>query len=259
MERDRAAALSYFLRFLAGNPDGDAATRALALGAAAPLDVVSVQIYASRNDVDLELVGNYGVPDDGVAAYRLIPLTMPLPICEAFASLQTVVVEHGRLTADYPIMETDPSIVDGSAAPYLQGSIVCLPVILSGVPIGVLTLLTQAPADWSADTWQYLDGVSAGVAMWMNNQRETLVDRWRRQAPAPSRQVRITERQRSILEMVARDLTNTEIAHKLGYSVPTVKKDLQQLMNLLGTHERRMTAGRAREVGLLPERRARVD
>ena len=33
MERDRITALSYFLRFLAGNPDGDAAARAMILGA----------------------------------------------------------------------------------------------------------------------------------------------------------------------------------------------------------------------------------
>ena len=55
--------------------------------------------------------------------------------------------------------------------------------------------------------------------------------------------------------MIGQDRTNREIARRLGYSVPTIKKDLQQLMKLLGTHDRRSTAGRAREIGLLPERR----
>ncbi len=93
--------------------------------------------------------------------------------------------------------------------------------------------------------------------MWLNNQREILVDRWRRAAPSPQREVRISERQREILELVGLDRTNGEIAKSLGYSVPTIKKDLQHLMKLLGTHDRRSTAGRAREIGLLPERRAR--
>jgi DNA-binding CsgD family transcriptional regulator len=39
--------------------------------------------------------------------------------------------------------------------------------------------------------------------------------------------------------------------------VPTIKKDLQHIMRILGTMDRRATAGRAREIGLLPERRAR--
>ena len=44
---------------------------------------------------------------------------------------------------------------------------------------------------------------------------------------------------------------SSKIAKSLGYSVPTIKKDLQHLMKLLGTHDRRSTAGRAREIGLL--------
>ena len=55
------------------------------------------------------------------------------------------------------------------------------------------------------------------------------------------------------IELVGLDRTNGEIAKSLGYSVPTIKKDLQHLMKLLGTHDRRSTAGRAREIGLLPE------
>ena len=91
--------------------------------------------------------------------------------------------------------------------------------------------------------------------MWMNNDRDILVDYWRRTSPVPIREVRISERQRQILELVAFDHTNGEIAREIGYSIPTIKKDLQQIMRVLGTADRRSTAGRAREIGLLPERR----
>jgi DNA-binding CsgD family transcriptional regulator len=57
--------------------------------------------------------------------------------------------------------------------------------------------------------------------------------------------------------MIGNDRTNGEIARELGYSIPTIKKDLQQIMRILGTEDRRATAGRAREIGLLPERRQR--
>ena len=51
MELDRTTALSYFLRFLAGNPDGDAAARALVLGAMAPFGVIAVVRLRARQRV----------------------------------------------------------------------------------------------------------------------------------------------------------------------------------------------------------------
>jgi DNA-binding CsgD family transcriptional regulator len=258
MELDRTTALSYFLRFLAGNPDGDAAARALVLGAMAPLGTVAAIIYAHDRASTLELAGVYGVDDDLASGYRVIPLTMPMPMGEAFTSLNPLTVPVSELIARYPIFQADPALADGTGLPdAADGALVFAPILNSGVPIGVLTLVQSDRREWAGPDWQYLDGVNAGLSMWLNNQREILVDRWRRAAPSPTREVRISERQREILELIGLDHTNGEIAKSLGYSIPTIKKDLQQLMKLLGTHDRRSTAGRAREIGLLPERRAR--
>ena len=256
MERDRTTALSYFLRFLSGNPDGDATTRALVLGALAPVDVSAAQIYAASGPSALELIGNYGFDEVGAASYRTLPAAMPLPICEAFTSMRAVTVSIDDLPLRYPILESEGALMHSTAAPGTRGTMICAPVLFSGVPIGAVTLHQEFPVSWEPGDWHYLDGVTAAVGMWMNNQREILVERWRRHAPTPPREVRISERQQDILEMVARSSTNAEIARKLGYSVPTIKKDLQHLMQMLGTHDRRTTAGRAREIGMLPERRA---
>lgn len=258
MELDRTTALSYFLRFLAGNPDGDSAARALVLGAMAPLDTLAAHIYAHDKSGALELAGNFGIEDDTMASYRVVTVTMPLPVCESFTGLKSVVVAESSLVADYPFLQADPGVADGSVRKNdNRGMLIYSPIMNSGVAIGVLGLLQSDRREWEAGDWQYLDGVLAGVSMWMNNQREYLVDRWRRSSPSPQREVRISERQREILELIGLDRTNGEIAKSLGYSVPTIKKDLQTLMRLLGTHDRRSTAGRAREIGLLPERRAR--
>lgn len=258
MELDRTTALSYYLRFLAGNPDGDAAARAMVLGALAPLGVVAATIYAHDRESTLELVGNYGIDDESISSYRVIPVTMPMPLCEAFVSLNPVLLPAAELVSRYPIFSSDPGFADGSTlSSAADGTLVYAPILNSGVPIGSLWVVQSDQRDWQPADWQYLDGVIAGLSMWMNNQREILVDRWRRAAPSPAREVRISERQREILELVGLDRTNGEIAKSLGYSVPTIKKDLQHLMKLLGTHDRRSTAGRAREIGLLPERRSR--
>ncbi len=255
MELDRTTALSYFLRFLAGNPDGDAATRALVLGALAPMGAIAACVYAHDGDESLELAGNYGIDEELVSGYRVLSLAMPMPLAEAFITLNSIVLPESELVSRYPILSTEPSLVDGTAMNGGKGTLVFVPILNSGVAIGGVIILQADLHEWQPADWQYLDGITAALSMWMNNQREILVDRWRRSAPAPQRDIRISERQREILELVGLDRTNGEIAKSLGYSVPTIKKDLQHLMKLLATHDRRSTAGRAREIGLLPERR----
>lgn len=255
MEVDRTTALTYYLRFLAGNPDGDAAARALVLGALAPLSAWSAAMYASSGDSNLEIVGTYGVVDEFTSGLRTVPVGMPMPVCDAYTSMNPVALPANELLTRYPILQSEPRLHDGAALPADAGHVVFAPVLNSGVAIGAVAFVQGEPTAWQATDWQYLDGVLAAVSMWLNNQREILTDRWRRSAPPPQRDVRISERQREVLEMIGLDRTNREIARSLGYSVPTIKKDLQQLMRLLGTHDRRSTAGRAREIGLLPERR----
>mgnify|MGYP006286121137 CR=1 FL=1 len=255
MELDRTTALTYLLRFLAGNPDGDAAARALVLGALAPLGVNAASIYAHDRGSLLELAGVYGTSDEVASDFRVFSVGMPTPVSETFMSLNPVVVPAEDFVERYPLLNGD-SVMGAAVAADSGAVFVFTPILHSGVPIGTLAMEQADGRTWDPADWQYIDGVSAAVAMWLNNQREILIDRWRRTAPSTPREVRVTERQREIIELIGMDKTNGEIAKALGYSIPTIKKDLQSLMKLLGTHDRRSTAGRAREIGLLPERRA---
>jgi len=255
MELDRTTALTYYLRFLSGNPDGDAAVRALVLGALAPLSGWSATVYAAGRSGALEIVGTHGVVDELTSGLRTVPIGMPMPLCEAYVTMRPIAVPAGELLERYPVLASEPRLHGDDALPAGAGAVVFAPLLHSGVAIGAVAFVQENPTEWGPAEWQYLDGVLAATAMWLNNQRDVQVDRWRRAAPAPQRDVRISERQREVLELIGQDRTNREIARKLGYSIPTIKKDLQQLMKLLGTHDRRSTAGRAREIGLLPERR----
>jgi DNA-binding CsgD family transcriptional regulator len=259
MERDRATALSHFLKFLAGNPSGDAAARAMTTGTLSLLDVSIAQIYVtSREDAaTLELVGSYGYSDDEAAAYRALPTGLPVPVCEAFVTMNAVVHRATEIPERYPMLAAEPSYTIGTLSLNPQAYVVCVPIFNSGVTIGVLDMVQDNGRLWDSTEWQYVEGLACAVGLWLNNQRQILVERWRRSAPTPTREVRVSERQRQILELIGEDRTNNEIARRLGYSVPTIKKDLQQIMRILGTEDRRTTAGRAREIGLLPERRQR--
>ena len=254
MERDRAAALSNFVRFLSGNPDGDAAARTMVLGGLAPFGFIAGQIYAMDGGQNLELAGNFGYPDADAAAFRRIAISVPLPICDAFTSARTVAIASESISDHYPLVAVNTQAEDDPGAALTR--IVCVPTMWSETPIGVLSLLQERRSTDDADEWMYVDGVASAVAMWLNNQRPTLIEHWKRAAPLPHREFTLSDRQRKIMFMIGDNFTNNEIAHKLGYSIPTVKKDLQEIMRMLGTQDRRTTAGRARELGLLPDRRA---
>lgn len=255
MERDRAAALSNFVRFLSGNPDGDAAARTMVLGGLAPFGFIAGQIYAIGGADHLELVGNHGYPHADAAAFRRIAVGVPLPICDAFMSARTIAVDSESISEHYPLIAASVPPEEGEEQRQ-PTRIVSVPTMWSETPIGVLSLLQERRDNAGADEWMYVEGVASAVAMWLNNQRPTLIEHWKRAAPLPHREFTLSDRQRKILFMIGDNFTNNEIARKLGYSIPTIKKDLQEIMRMLGTQDRRTTAGRARELGLLPDRRA---
>ncbi|MET7600306.1 ATP-binding protein [Streptomyces sp. NPDC004082] len=64
----------------------------------------------------------------------------------------------------------------------------------------------------------------------------------------------LTERQLQVMRLLARGLTNPEIADRLVLSVRTVDNHVAAVLDKLGVHTRRQAAERARELGVLPAR-----
>ena len=61
----------------------------------------------------------------------------------------------------------------------------------------------------------------------------------------------VTEREHDVLRLVAKHLTNSEIADRLFLSVRTVESHMSSLIRKLGVTDRRGLARRAEELGLL--------
>ena len=70
-------------------------------------------------------------------------------------------------------------------------------------------------------------------------------------APEPARREALTEREREILVLVARGMTNDEIGAELFISPATVKTHLARVMAKLGAHDRAQLVVRAYEGGLV--------
>lgn len=61
----------------------------------------------------------------------------------------------------------------------------------------------------------------------------------------------LSKRERQILQLIARGMTNKEIADTLGYSVGTIKNGIQEIIQTLGVSDRTQAAVAAMEAGLI--------
>lgn len=73
------------------------------------------------------------------------------------------------------------------------------------------------------------------------------------QERATNAEFNITDRERQVLELLARGLLATSIASRLNLSPRTVHKHLGNIYRKLGVHDRLVAVGVARANGLLPE------
>ena len=104
----------------------------------------------------------------------------------------------------------------------------------------------------------------AALGLWLGlkltGKRQTIVVR---EAPAPAggpfipdekkrEDLHITRRELEILELIARGLSNREIAEKLFVSENTVKTHSSRVFDKLGARRRTQAVQRGKEFGLLP-------
>jgi DNA-binding NarL/FixJ family response regulator len=119
---------------------------------------------------------------------------------------------------------------------------------------------------WGASAEQFaqsLDAVLAGTlgfpgpvlqALYLSVLRSAAAaGGWPASGAAPPA-VRLTAREDEVLSLMQRDMTNKQIAERLGISVNTVKKHLAHVFAKQGQHSRRWHLARPGLAGLIPER-----
>ena len=97
--------------------------------------------------------------------------------------------------------------------------------------------------------------VAAGEALLAPSVTRRLIAHFTDQARAPSRAPRgldeLTEREREVLALVARGLSNAELAETLRVSLPTAKTHVSRILTKLGARDRTQLVVLAYESGLV--------
>lgn len=247
---DRLRALSNFARFLSANPTPDAVARALVLGALAPLRSSAVFLFTVTQHPDhpqgvLNVLSTFGASDAEITTFSTLPVDLPLPVTESVSSGRLVVTEGAQLVDLFPLLQA-PDLLAVIPERALTSTLVCMPFISQGVTIGAASLFVDIDAVRTLDDLGYLQAVADVSTLWLAARGGTSTPGIG-VTPTPM----LTSRQREILTLLAQGRTNLQIAASLGYSVPTIKKDVQRIMALCGVRTRKDVPAKAERFGLL--------
>jgi DNA-binding CsgD family transcriptional regulator len=247
---DRLRALANFARFLSANPAPDAVARALVLGALAPLRASAVFLFTVTQHPDhpqgvLNVLSTYGASEAEVATFSTLPIDLPLPVTESVSSGRLVVTEGAQMVDLFPLLQA-PDLLAVIPERVLSSTLVCMPFISQGVTIGAASLFVELESVRTLDDLGHLQAIADVSTLWLAARGGALTAD-HGVTPTPM----LTSRQRQILTLLAQGSTNVQIAVSLGYSVPTIKKDVQRIMALCGVRTRKDVPAKAEQFGLL--------
>ncbi len=224
---------------------------------------------------DVELWG--GTAERAIDSTRAV-LAIPSPIRNAYvlSAITRAWARHDLGLPQEPILDVAPTRVSAGAVPELTG----LAMLASAAPDAAAEQFERAAGLWSgfdalrALTCRWADGEALRLAGRHAEMAERLVAvladasgagfevvavrvrRSMRQAglrpsaephPGPRAGLRLTQRERELLDLAGRGLTNIEIARRMGLGRPTVARILSNAMTKLGADSR------AQAVALLAE------
>lgn len=229
------ALLRRLLHVLTNSPQPQAVARTMALGTLQLLGPRYVTVHAVVGDT-LELRSHFGTaPERNLLAAR-IPCDAPAPEGRAAQEVAVQRVQYADPSGRHPLL-AHHDITPG-------GELLCLPLLHEARAVGVLSLQLPQPAmeDWT--TRDLLEGTCAALALWLLSDA--------RNAPTPhaGTRLRVTDRQRKVLDGLRRGLTNAAVAAELGFSIGTIKADITNLSALLGASGREDLLRKVGQAGL---------
>ena len=245
------AALPQFLRFLANLPEPDNVARALLMGPMSIFDTAAVSVTQVQ-DGALELHGTCGYTPGEVDGYWRVPLSVPTPFSRCVREAEVIIDEIEEVTTRFEALRVDEGLWEGFIARFGVGQVISAPIIFQGTVIGAFGGITRSKRQWTSLDFAVLDGLSSALGLWMTHQ-DTPSVRTDRLVRRDTAILHLTSRQQQILRLVEVGKSNSSISLALGYSVSTIKQELQRAMRSMGVSDRIDAAARARSLGLLTD------
>jgi DNA-binding CsgD family transcriptional regulator len=242
---------SGFLQFLATFPSTDAVARAASHGPLAQFGCSAVSLWIPGAAGELVSIGECGLEEYSAERYARMSLTVHTALSEAFITSATIVLGLTEIIGQYPALSFDKDYWDRAVEINGDGDLGHVPILVNGIPIGVISFLCNRINNWTPRSSAVLDGLAAALGLWMSNPTSGIFG-----APVGTMHegLSLTPRQIQILELVQQGKSNTYISARLGFSQSTVKQELQRVMKRLRVKDRSAAVARANELQLIPPR-----
>lgn len=249
MNATRGSTFSEVLQFLTYFPHPDAVVQAIVRGPLAQFGCNGMGLWLHVNLTELVCVGVYGLDDGVMEHYSRLPLTFGAPVTEAVISSSKIILPVSAVIKNYPGLGLDWEIWEVLENETGDGDIAHVPIFASGIPIGAFAFLCDRSNDWNSYSIALLDGIAASLALWISNPLSKIMDESKLDNHGG---LVLSPRQIEILNLVRQGKSNASISARLGYSLSTVKQELQRVMKRLKVQTRDAAAERAIELQLLP-------
>lgn len=243
-----------FVGLISSNPDGHTLMTALCDGPMAVYRAVSAALHVVDTDRrNLLLAGHHGFAPR-IGKYQTVPLEWDFPVTRVFHTGEAVFVGGGDIDTEYPLLNPGRALLSAGAAEAaaLGATLVVLPVLYAGALTAVCSVVVQHDGPWVWPDMTHLQGTCAAIGLWQRitelSERAVGV-----REPAPRNRIRpggLTDRQRAIVELIRDGKSNASIAKALGFSVGTIKAEVQALLSLLSASDRWEIVRKADRAGI---------
>jgi DNA-binding NarL/FixJ family response regulator len=126
-----------------------------------------------------------------------------------------------------------------------------IPITVQATAVGAALVTLHRTVSWDPDTWNFMTGVQSLLSLYMRVTERVWLP-IRPTNPDFAIHQGLTDRQRAILQLVARGKSTTAIAARIGFSSATIKADLRRAMLTLEVADRQLAVQRAQDLGLIP-------
>jgi DNA-binding CsgD family transcriptional regulator len=243
--------LEKFFAYLTTFPEPDAACAALMRGPLSPLAAQIGSIWAQFEHSELQLVGSYQSSSFIVQRYGTIPMNVDVPVVRCVATGEFGIEEMGAVTKKFPALAIDSAIWDNLGAASKSGFLISVPLFASGITVGALGFVSGQSRGFIESYAPIISSISSALALWITHPRMHTHVSTTGFTSATTDSLSLSPRQLQILLLVEDGKSNAAIAHALGYSLSTVKQELQRTLHTLRVDGRQGAVARARELGLL--------
>lgn len=252
---ENMTARSAFIRLVTTRPDPDSTAHALVRGPLSTYGTFAATIYGPDDlGQSLDLIGQWGF-GPALGSYARVPLDLDFPLVRTFLTGEAIVTPARESMRSVLAQTATGAVLADLGRGLDEVTVVAMPLQYQGVAIGASVWFCTHQGPWTWNDYSYIDGTAAILSLWLQlrTYEHSLHAAGVGGGRFSARPHLLTERQRTVLLMIRDGKSNAAIAAALGYSVSTVKNDVQALFTVLGASKRKELVRKATDAGLLTE------